>query len=85
MKRSVRRFRGLVELFCVRVNRSRRPGRLGAGLECSGAEHDLANGEHGPGCGCERETARMLRQGREQYGDLDEVEEPGAGSGGGRR
>ncbi len=81
MKRSLRRFRGLVELFCVRVNRSRR--QAGAcGLECSGAEHDLASGEEGRSCGCERDSVRIVRQGREQYGDLDEVEEPGPGSGG---
>ena len=80
MKRSVRRFRGLVELFCVRVNRSRR--QAGAcGLECSGAEHDLASGDEGRTSGCERDSARLVRQGRELYGDLDEVEDAGPGAG----
>lgn len=82
MKRSKRRRGGLVELFCVRVNgaRGRRPECEDPG--CSGAEHDLASGEEGRAWGCERETARLVRQGREQYGDLDELEDAGPSAGG---
>jgi len=79
MKRSMRRRGGLADLFCVRMNRARRKAATCEDPACSGAEHDLASGEEGRACGCERETARLVRQAREQYGDLDEV---GDGEGG---
>lgn len=81
MKRSMRRREGLAELFCARMNRSHRRGGACEDPACSGAEHDLASGDEGRPCGCERDSAWLVRQGRELYGDLDEVEEPDGGTG----
>jgi len=81
MKRSMRRRQGLAELFCARMNRPHRHGGDGEDPASSGAEHDLASGDEGRTSGCERDSARLVRQGRELYGDLDEVEDAGPGAG----
>ncbi|MBM3988513.1 MAG: hypothetical protein FJ294_11230 [Planctomycetes bacterium] len=71
MQHSMRWLGGLVDLFCVRVNEARETHASCEHLACSGAERDLASGEEGRAGATDRDPARLVRQWREQYGDLD--------------
>ncbi|MBM3992097.1 MAG: hypothetical protein FJ298_13960 [Planctomycetes bacterium] len=73
MQHSMRWLGGLVDLFCVRRNEARETHASCEDLSYSGAEHDLASGEEGRAGATDREPARLVRQWREQYGDLDQL------------
>jgi hypothetical protein len=81
MKRAVRTTTRWRDLFCVQVRHDRGCERSCEDPACSGAEHDLATGEAPRECACERDAAELLRSSRDQYGDLDDLPDPGSAHG----
>lgn len=81
MKRANHWARRFQDLFRVQVAQGRGGERRCEDPACSGAEHDLATGEGPRECSCERDAAELLRTSREQYGDLDDLPDPGSAHG----
>jgi hypothetical protein len=78
MKRANRWAMRLRDLLGVQIRPGRGSERRCEDPTCSGAEYDLSTGEGPRERGGERDAAELLRSCREQYGDLDDLPDPGS-------